>query len=227
MKFFISITLFKARALAEKPLWGGHCFTASGRRTNSCFGCQVRINPSLLLRGKNMKTQDRLSLFPHSVLGFFFPVVYPIKFPMLTLALDEVDGSVNKNVRAFFFCCSCCFFFFQWFELILCLNSASVMKRLNEIMLSSCESVCEHAGFWEESDNPLVKAYPHVITSCHILQSFIPLEICVHGCLISVNSCLLWKQVCYLRKDSTLCMCLLWKIQDFFLSSWSLQKKGW
>lgn len=49
-----------------------------------------------------MKTQDRLSLFPHSVLGFFFPVVYPIKFPMLTLALDEVDGSVNKNVRAFF-----------------------------------------------------------------------------------------------------------------------------
>ena len=98
----------------------------------------------------------------------------------------------------------------------MCLNSASVMKRLNEIMLSSCESVCEHAGFLEESDNPLVKAYPHVITSCHILQSFIPLEICVHGCLISVNSCLLWKQVCYLRKDSTLCMCLLWKIQDFF-----------
>ena len=65
------------------------------------YRCQVRINPSLLLRGKNMKTQDRLSLFPHSVLGFF-PVVYPIKFPMLTLALDEIDGSVNKNVRAFF-----------------------------------------------------------------------------------------------------------------------------
>ena len=98
----------------------------------------------------------------------------------------------------------------------MCLNSASVMKRLNEIMLSSCESVCEHAGFLEESDNPLVKAHPHIIISCHILQSFIPLEIYVHGCLISVNSCLLWKKVCCLRKDSTLCMCLLWKIQDSF-----------
>ena len=146
---------------------------------------------------------------------------------MLTLALDEVDGSVNKNVRAFFVAVLVVVVFFPmiWVNIVSeqCLSD----EKIEWIMLSSCESVCEHAGFWEESDNPLVKAYPHVITSCHVLQSLIPLEICVHGCLISVNSCLLWKQVCYLRKDSTLCMCLLWKIQDFFLSSWSLQKKGW
>ena len=116
-------------------------------------------------------------------------------------------------------------FFFQWFELILCLNSASVMKRLNEIMLSSCESVCEHAGFWEESDNPLVKAYPHVITSCHVLQSFIPLEICVHGCLFqwtvacSGNKCATWGRI-------PLCVCVCCgKSRTFFVQLKSSEER--
>ena len=179
------------------------------------YRCQVRINPSLLLRGKNMKTQDRLSLFPHSVLGFFSSCLSD-KISHVNSLWTKLMALLIKMWELFLLLFLLLLFFFQWFELILCLNSASVMKRLNEIMLSSCESVCEHAGFLEESDNPLVKAHPHIIISCHILQSFIPLEIYVHGCLISVNSCLLWKKVCCLRKDSTLCMCLLWKIQDFF-----------